>query len=439
MALSRPSSVLDLELDMVARWKEFCPTEVHSQLGSGLDLVCFATVDTVTRVVTPREPSEPSGCGGCCSSRDIDEAGFITISGVNARQDISVAVFGVDQVLQSSGFSSHACSLPSVSTAFASDQGAFANNPSMDDLRFTIPAGTISIPGCGTACPAYTPDASLNIASHDCSGDTVAPGALCNVQCPSGFVPAGTPVSCVGGPDGAPGRYDGQIRCTDQTVSDSSCVNGVCPDLTDVVGNTVTQITGTSCGTATPNSTECGFSCDRAQNQFSVGNVQAHNGGWVATNGASCQTCCGSTCDVTPAATQADLFREDPSSNGAVAVCIEGCNFDPANDRVILVAGSNVDCGSVNATAAGGEYLDCDVASAACGTPSETLLACGGLSTSSLPSVGTVCICDSDVENGCSDIARKYSSTGPSFDTPVVVPQGPSTTGKHCIREDGLA
>eukprot|EP00037_Helgoeca_nana_P027390 m.313377 g.313377 ORF g.313377 m.313377 type:complete len:830 (+) comp27481_c0_seq1:68-2557(+) len=425
MAFTRPESVPALEADMGARWREHCPAEAHGQLSSSLSLVCFASVDTVTRIVTPRTPTERTGCGGCCSSRDIDEAAFITIDNVTTQQDISVAVFGVDHAMQGSGFATHACNLPSTSSAYETDKGAFGTSPTMDNLRFTIPAGTITIPECGAPCPAYAPASELNVLSHSCASESVAPGTPCQVQCPAGFVAAGNPVGCVGGADGAPGSYDGEILCVGVATSNSTCANGACPDLTAVVGNTVTKVTGEACGEATPNATECGFSCDHTQNLFSVGNLEAVNGVWESSNGAVCLACCGSSCGVSPDTTVGTnvLLKEDAATD-TTAICVTGCNFDPINDRVVLIDGIDADCGSPNATAVAGVYLDCNTAAATCGAPSETLLACGGFPTNDIPTEGTVCICDSDVQNSCTNTAWKYVATGPRFERPGVAQQG---------------
>eukprot|EP00038_Savillea_parva_P007421 m.170026 g.170026 ORF g.170026 m.170026 type:complete len:822 (+) comp13184_c0_seq1:107-2572(+) len=426
MNIARPDSVGDLASDMGSRWRDFCPSDIHSQLSEGLELTCFATIDPTTRVITQHPPTTRPGCGGCCGSRGIDEAGFVRITNVTARQDVSVSVFGVDHTLLATGADTHACSIPTDNGAFELDQGAFGSSPSMSGLRFTIPAGTLRIPGCGAPCGAYSPAASLNVFSHSCTNTSVGAGTLCNVQCAPGFVAAGTPVSCVGGTEGNPGSYDGMTMCTDEVTSSSSCSNGVCPDIGVVVGDTVTQITGPGCGQLTVNGTECGFSCDRTDSVFSTGNVVALNGGWTTLNGAACLPCEGSTCDATPdlSVDATNVVRVDDEAAATSAVCVPGFNFDPENDRVILITDPNMECGSVEAGAAGGAFLDCNTATTACGAASQNMLACGGFPDNDLPTEGRVCVCDADVQNGCSDSHRKYTTTGPVIDTSTFVFQG---------------
>lgn len=348
------------------------------------------------------------------------------LENVNSRQDLNFAIFGVDNVFGGSGRAGDVCQLISRNN-FSKTEGAFASG--LEPHRFKIPAGTIDIPGCGSPCPAYTPNPSFNILSHSCTSSENAPGTPCNVECAAGMSRAGTPVSCVGGTSESEGTYDGQIWCTDQSVSPTACVDGDCPDLRVLVGSTITQVTGPGCGDLVVEGTVCSFSCSQSAGEFSQGNlVSTPDGSWNAINGAQCLPCTGPN----GCAAFADLGNEDAlqisNTPGHISVCLTGHNFDPVNDKVILVEGKDAVCGDATNAAVEGYFLTCNFDDSVCGSPDAKLLSCEGLPTGVVPSTGTVCVCDADAAGGCTNLSRKYSVQGPNFVLPTSAPTAAPTT-----------
>lgn len=405
---------------MQSRWSNFCPDDIKNHLATGFELTCFATVDLASRVVTAHEPTSASGCGGDSPHLGIDQALVVPIPEVTGVQDISIAIIGMNQVFRCSGNVTDACSLPTMETGFSMTGGAFASTE-MNNLRFTIPAGMLNIQQCGVGCPPYSPNADLNVLSHSCGDNTVAPGTACMVQCPDGYTRAGTEVSCVGGVN--EGTYQGEIECTNDAVSLSSCANNLCPALSNVLGSDVTQISGTGCGESTLEGTQCAFSCDTSKNMFSKGSVLAISGTWQKTNDAECLPCEAGTCDAVVTSVQ---IKDDPNNAGSTAICITGHNFDPMNDRVIVVAGAEAHCGTINAAAIDDTFLDCNIAATACGAPDQNTLACSGFPTHQFPTEGTICLCDADVQGGCTNVHQKYGMRALTF--PTLSPtQSPTT------------
>mmetsp|Transcript_10296 Transcript_10296/g.30975 ORF Transcript_10296/g.30975 Transcript_10296/m.30975 type:complete len:847 (-) Transcript_10296:187-2727(-) len=455
MAFNR-STVEALESAMPG-WGAQCPAVVAGQLREGLRLTCFATVDPVTRVVTPRAPTDRSDCGADAMHLPIDEASFVVIPGVTGRQPLSIALSGVNHAFRgpwthpaasgsaalSASGAADACSVATSESGFEVNKGAYGSTPDMTPIRFTIPAGAVAIPGCGVPCPPYTADSSLHVARHSCTADQVPPGTPCNVTCPAGYTQTGDEVSCVGGSGGSPGSYSGQISCVNAGVSLSSCADGHCPALTALLGAEVTQIFSAGCGAATAQGTECGFSCNAAAGYFSKGMIVASGGAWVKSADAECAVCEGGMCAACPDldVPRASLLRPG-ALPGTYAVCLPGLNFDPVNDRVLIIDGLGVDCSSVVAGGggAGGRgvatsaSLVCNTAAAACGSEAtQYLLACGGLADADVPAEGTVCLCDADAEGGCTAAGQRFRVQGPSFgpvtDAPTVSPTTSPTGG----------
>jgi hypothetical protein len=397
-----------------------------------MSLTCFRNVNGQTREMSANDLT--SGSYGCSSSVQWSSAAYAKLTNVNAQQDLSLAIWGVNAVFQATGSGTDACVRPSLSTNFEADKGAFGISPSMDSLRMTIPAGSIKIPGCGSDCAAFSPPA--NVKATSCAAESVPAGTACDVQCSDGYTATGSAVSCVGGPLSGAGSYAGGIACTNGATSASSCTNGACPSLSALVNNDkVTQIVGPGCGAVVATGTKCAFSCDVGQGKFSVGNLQAQGGNaWTQTDGAMCADCTGATCAA--ALDAADV--ESPTVLVDGTVCLEGDNLDGSNDMAILVAGGNANCGDPNSVPIGGLFLPCNAKTGACTSASGTnALECVGFPSASVPQDWTVCLCDSDAAADCS-IAANYGVQGPrtqaSAGVPGVLPQGnfPSPPRGQC-------
>jgi hypothetical protein len=222
----------------------------------------------------------------------------IVLTGVTSTDDISIVVHSTGFEVKRWPESNDACSVASVETIDETNSTCYMNILNWDgetcgvETYNTISASVfpdVEISGCGIGCAPYVPAAPVT--NNDCSNALVPSGQTCNIVCPAGMTPIGSPVSCQAG------QYVGDISCTNDLVA---WIEDVRQDTTVIIPDQdldqIQTVTGPGCGEWTAVGVECFITC--AFGYYSTGTVLVQDINGVATwfpspNAACIPTTCG--------------------------------------------------------------------------------------------------------------------------------------------------
>eukprot|EP00041_Stephanoeca_diplocostata_P013143 m.227360 g.227360 ORF g.227360 m.227360 type:complete len:766 (+) comp19236_c0_seq1:129-2426(+) len=392
-----------------------------SQIRSDMNVTCYTDFT-----------DEPAGYDDSARCPSGEEELFalipIVLDQVDSSQDIRVLIHSAsfDLKVYPSPAVNGACDVTSTTEISPDNDTCYMNIENWDgvicgeEVPNTIKStGLFSIPGCGESCGPYTP--LTNVTNNACTDAVVPSGTVCDITCDVGEVAVGSAVSCQAG------RYIGDLSCTTEPTAWIETVRENCSAVNPGANcDKVVTLTGPGCGEFAEIGTTCFITCGFGY--FSTGTVVSVlvDGvpGWFPSPDAACVA---TSCGIGPALPDSTSPTSDgsggeiaigsaqdsyiDSSGSNVVVTQTGCNFDPINDKIIIVSreeGEDGDCGSVQGI--GGNFiLDCDGPSS-----SATALVCGNdqtLSPSLLPEFGHICVCDADFERGCANPSQ-FSKNG---------------------------
>lgn len=417
--LDDPPTVQDIEDFIKTLTADDClpgMEDVLAQIGPSMDVTCYAN-DTDVALGPDEIARCPSG------NRELFALIPILLDSVDSSQDVRVLVHSASVDLERYPAFNGACDVTSITQIDEDNATCYMNIENWDgvtcgeEIPNTISSSEFfSIPGCGPACGPFTPSSAVT--NNNCTAALVPSGTTCNIECAGGEIAVGSPVSCQAG------AYIGDMHCTTlpaawiQTARD----NATAIDPTSGLENIAT-LTGPGCGPRTLVGTECFITC--AFGFYSTGTLTAVDDGgdlgWVPSPDAACiATSCGtgaaSVDSTSPTVVDGDevpIVGQDSYldiTGGNVVVHQSGCNFDPANDKIIIIPRTEATEGVCGGTLPiGGMILDCD------GTGSSaTMLVCGtdqSLDPALLPAYGHICVCDADFERGCQNPSQ-FSKSG---------------------------
>jgi len=438
-ALAQPPTVTQLADFIRGLTADDCLPGMEAELAGVhplMDVTCYGS-----DLKSPIGPDDSARCPSAqfTGGKILGALIPIVLTDVKSVDDLSILVHSTGFEVKKWPGTNDACSVASVETIDEDNATCYMNILNWDGTTCGVEsANTLStsvhpqveIPGCGGTCGPYTPPTA--VANNDCTAVSIPSGTTCNIECAAQLTAVGSPVSCQAG------EYIGSISCLDENADLFAWEGDVVPNATAEIPNAnldqIETISGDGCGEWTPIGVTCFITCGFGY--YSTGTVTAVNvngvAGWDPSPDAACvPTQCGFGTAIPEEGVVGLVSGSEVISSGnfmndaSLAIFQPGCNFDPVHDRVVVVPrseGQMAPCdGSLGP--AGGVTFTCNS-----GGSSDVLLECtpdGPLDYGDLPKWGQICVCDADLEKGCTDPSQ-FSKQGGVTDTTFAPTAAPS-------------